>query len=373
MKKIEELQLQTVVFSAEQDDVKQGIIESAIDLGCHSAYQLDKGRGMVEQFSISDYNATNQLTKKALLGFACKMSGMGELKTKSDVMKAFSNPMFLSVFNSIQTEAIAGIIVKAQSPQLLAMANIETVDYGDSYTWEIEAKGLPVAQRASRMSNVTIDQTAGVKSLTITPQEYSMGVTMDFSRIIYNDYDFGKQIAKVALGMLYAQQKLISGLIFDTNKTPLYQATFDQLKYVSMAETIKAVNGGAEVVAYATKVALNKLGATIATNGFLLKDELIKEGYIGSPFGIPTVIIDQATDFSAPFVNGELASKLAEDDRIILISGVGDKPVKLVRENYIRITQQNNTSGATNKLRYSYYMAFDAGIVTQQHYGIQAV
>lgn len=373
MNKIEELKLQRVAFSADEDVIRKGIIDNAIEVGCHSAYQLDNGKGIVGKFSISNYGEINRNVKDAMLGFACEKAGIKLPETKAEVMEAFDNSVFNSVFNSIQKDVILGIIVRNQSPQIMAMANIETVDLGDSYTWEIDSKGLPVAQRASYMSNVTIDQTSGMKSITVTPKVYSLGVTMDFTRILANDYDFGKQIAKVALGMLYAQHKLIVGLVFDTTKTPLYQATFDQLKYVTMADDIKALNGGAEVTAYATRVALNKLGASIATNGFLLKDEFIKEGYIGSPYGVPTIIVDQATDFSTPLVGGEIASRLVPNDKMVLLSGVGDKPVKLVRENYVRIIQQDNISGATNKLRYSYFMAFDAGLATQQHFGIQAV
>ena len=56
-----------------------------------------------------------------------------------------------------------------------------------------------------------------------------------------------------------------------------------------------------------------------------------------------------------------------------MLSGVGDKPVKLVRENFIRIIKQNNTDGAQNKVAYSYFMGFDAAIATQAHFALQNV
>ena len=374
LKDIKEYRPQKIAFSKPEDVLlREAVVNKAIEVGCVASYDLDNGKGMVNKFSMENYNQENKDAKEGIIAFACEKAGIKMPENNAEVMEAFDNVVFNSIFNSIQKDVIMGIMTRVQSPQIMAMANIETVDVGSSFTWEIDAKGLPVAQRDSYMSNVTIDQTAGMKSITITPKVYSLGVTLDYTRIIANDYDFGKQIAKVALGMLYAQHKLIVGLIFDTTKTPLYQATFDQLKYVTMADDIKALNGGAEVMAYATRVALSKLGASVSTNGFLLKDEFIKQGYIGSPYGVPTVIIDQATDFSTPLVGGEIASRLVPNDKMVLLSGIGDKPVKLVRENYIRIIQQDNLSGSMNKVRYSYFMAFDAGLATQQHFGIQAV
>lgn len=372
MNNMNELYIQPMVFSAEVEELRKAVIDNAVEVGCVAGSQMDNGRGMIGHFSMSNYNEANRVAKDGVLAFACSQSGVPMPKTNTEVAHAFENTQFRDIFNSIQRDVIMGIMVRAQSPQIMAMANVETVDMGASYTWEIDSKGLPIAQRASIMNNVTIDQTQGIKSITLVPKPYSMGVTMDFTRIVANDYDFGKQLAKVALGMLYAQYKLIVGLIFNTASTPINQLTFDQLKYTTMADDLEALNGSS-VTAFASKVALSKLGATISTNGFLLKDEFIKEGYIGSPFGVPTVMVNQATDFSAPLVGAELASRLIPNDKMVLLSGVGDKPVKLVRENYIRVIQQTNLAGATNKMRYSYFMSFEAGIATQQHFGVQVV
>ena len=367
-----EAQFQAIKFSQDESVIVNEIVEKGIQVGCHSASELDGARNMITKFSMDNYMRENTIAKEGLIAFACEKAGIEIPKSKADILDAFDNPVFDSVFNSIQKSVILGIITRVQSPQIMAMANIATVDVGDSYTWEIDAKGLPVAQRASYLSNVTIDQTQGMRSITVTPQTYSIGVTVDYTRIIANDYDWGKQLAKVALGMLYAQHKLIVGLVFDTANTPIFQVAFDAQKYVTMADDVKALNGGAEVVSYGTKVAFNKLGSTVSALGFMVKDEYVKQGFIGSPFGVPTVLVDQATDFSAP-LNAGVPERLVPNDKMVMLSGVGDKPVKLVRENYIRVIKQDNISGATNKLRYSYFMAFDAAIATQQHFAIQGV
>lgn len=359
-------------FSQDEKVIARGIIEKGIEVGLHATSEMGGATGFVQKFSVNNYMKENTVAKDALIAFACQKAGIAIPETKAEIADAFDNPMFDTVFNSIQKEVILGIISRVQSPQIMAMANVAYVDLGDSYTWEIESKGLPIAQRASYMSNVTIDQTAGMKAITITPKQYSLGVTVDYTRVIANDYDWGRQLAKVALGMLYAQHKLIVGLVFNTANTPISEATFDALKYVTMADNIKALNGGAEVMSFATKPALNKLGSTISSVGFMVKDEYVKQGFIGSLFGVPTVVIDQATDFSAPLVSG-VPTVLVPNDKMVLLSAVGDKPVKLVRENFIRVIRQDNTQGATNKLRYSYFMSFDAGIATQQHFGIQSV
>ena len=59
--------------------------------------------------------------------------------------------------------------------------------------------------------------------------------------------------------------------------------------------------------------------------------------------------------------------------RILLLSSVGDKPVKLVRESFVHVKVKEPTDGSQYRHNYEHFMSFDAAIITQANYGIQAV
>lgn len=361
----------TMKFSKADDTISK-ILEKSIEVGLHSLSENYGSTGLVSKFSLSDYHKESEIVKKAVLKYCAENSGMGEITSKEDITMAFSNPQFEFLFNSIQAQSLMGIMTRVQSPQILSMANIATVGLGDSYTWEIDPKGLPVAQRASYLSNVTINETFVKSGITVTPQQYSIGVDVDYIRIIANDYDWGRELARVAMGMLYAQYKLIVGLVFDTaNATSLYNATFTAAKYVKTASDLTALNGS-RPTAFGALPAWQKISALASQGGLMATDKYIDNGYLQKIFGVNSVIIDQATDFSAP-LNAGVPEVLVPEGLIVMLSGVGDKPVKLVRENFIRIIKQNNTDGAQNKVAYSYFMGFDAAIATQAHFALQNV
>lgn len=362
-------------FSAlpnEKADI-EAIVENAIEVGLH-ALSRDYGHtGLVSKFSVADYDKKNKATKNSVLRYCAENSGTGELKNKTDVLLAFSNnAQFETLFNAIQVRALMGIMTRVTSPQIMALANVETVDVGDSFTWVLDTKGLPVAQRASYMSNVTINETSVMQPITITPKEYSLGITQSYMRILSDGYDFGKEMARVAMGMLYAQYKLVVGLLFDTaNATPIYNATFSASKYVKTASDLTALNT-ARPVAYGTLPAWEKISALATTGGYMTKDKYVESAFLQKIYGVDSMILDQATDFSVP-LNAGVPEVLIPENLIIMVSGVGDKPVKLVRENFIRVVKTTNTQGALNEVSYSYFMGFDAGIATQAHFALQGV
>ena len=349
------------------------IVEKAIEVGLHAMSRDYANTGLVSKFSIGDYEKQNKAVKNAILKYCAENSGTGELKNKTDVLLAFSNnAQFETLFNAIQVRTLMGIMTRVQSPQITALAGIETVEVGDSYTWNIDTKGLPVAQRASYLSNVTVQEREIMSSITIVPKQYSIGVNQSFIRIVNDGYDFGKEIGRVAMGMLYAQYKLIVGLIFDTaNATPIYNATFSASKYVKTASDLGALNG-VRPVAYGTLPAWEKIAGLATTGGYMTKDKYIESAFLNKIYGVDSMIIDQATDFSAP-LNAGVPEVLVPENLIVMLSSVGDKVAKLVRENFIRVTKTTNTEGALNEVSYSYFMGFDAGIATQAHFALQNV
>ncbi len=368
-------------FSA-QDETAEVIKNNLVKLAKYAMNNDSRYKRVAElSFSnekIDNYEELNLKAKTALLKYAAEKAQIKEIKTKADVVNAFSNPTFQTIYNSIITETLESIVLRARPEQIYRLANVSDVELGDSETWEIDTKGLPIAQRTSYTTNVTFLDSYAVTPITITPKPYSVGVTMDYIRILANNYDMGREIARVAASFLFAQLKLIVDSIYaiaNVQGTPFYQANWNAANYVQMIDDIKMLNGGADVTAYGTTVAFSKMGVLATTNyGFQSQDEMIRNGFLGRAYGVDNVVLDQFTDLSQPFTTANASIlRPIPNDRVILLSSVGDKPVKLVREDFIRVKVKEPKDGSLYRSNYEYFMSFDAAIATQANYGIQGV
>ena len=368
-------------FSA-QDETAEVIKNNLVKLAKYAMNNDSRYKRVAElSFSnekIDNYEELNLKAKTALLKYAAEKAQIKEISTKADVINAFSNPMFQTVFNSIIVDSLQSIVLKSRPEQIYRLANVSDVEVGDSETWEIDTKGLPIAQRASYTTNVTFLDSYATTSITITPKPYSIGTTMDYIRILANNYDMGREIARVAASLLFAQLKLIVGsidAIANVQGTPFYQANWNAANYVQMIDDIKMLNGGADVTAYGTTVAFSKMGVLATTSyGFQSQDEMIRNGFLGRAYGVDNVVLDQFTDLSQPFTTTSADTlRTVPNDRVVLLSSVGDKPVKLVREDFIRVKVKEPKDGSFYRSSYEYFMSFDAAIATQANYGIQGV
>ena len=368
-------------FSA-QDETAEVIKNNLVKLAKYAMNNDSRYKRVAElSFSnekIDNYEELNLKAKTALLKYAAEKAQIKEISTKADVINAFSNPMFQTVFNSIIVDSLQSIVLKSRPEQIYRLANVSDVEVGDSETWEIDPKGLPIAQRTSYTTNVTFLDSYAITPITITPKPYSIGTTMDYIRILANNYDMGREIARVAASLLFAQLKLIVDSIYaiaNVQGTPFYQANWNAANYVQMIDDIKMLNGGADVTAYGTTVAFSKMGVLATTNyGFQSQDEMIREGFLGRAYGVDNVVLDQFTDLSQPFTTASANTlRTIPNDRVILLSSVGDKPVKLVREDFIRVKVKEPKDGSLYRSNYEYFMSFDAAIATQANYGIQVV
>lgn len=364
------------------DEKAELIKDSLVKIAKFSMYHDSKFGKMADKtfstITVDNYDKEAQDAKMALLAFCAEKSGINSLETKADVINAFENVNFRTIFNSIIVDTLQSIILRSKPEQIWRLANVDEVEVGDSQTYEIDTKGLPIAQRTSYTTNVTFLDSHSKMSLTVTPKPYSIGTTMDYIRILTNNFDMGRELARVAFALLYAQLRLIVDEIYSVTPitgTPFYQANWNAANYIQMIEDIKMLNGGADVTAYGTLPAFNKMGVLATTNyGFQSQDEMIREGFLGRAYGIDNVVIDQFTDLSQPFTTASAPTLRAiPNDRVLLLSSVGDKPVKLVRENFVHVKVKEPTDGSQYRYNYEYFMSFDAAIITQANYGIQAV
>jgi len=366
-----------VQFNFSNDNDASTIIENVATLAGAAAYRDYGKNGITSEVTIDNYFELNEKVKTAILKFAAKKAGIPDIVTSTDLAFAFDNQVFRSVMNTITTRAIGLMMVRYNSPQIGGIATIETVGAGESRSYKIDTKALPIAQRATYGSNVSLVPSYAKGSVTITPKPYTLGVSLDYIRILANGYDWGAAVARVYAGMLFAQYKLIVSKVFSDSVlsgTPFYQSTFTAGAYVQMADDIGMLNGASaeSVTAYGTRVAWQAIGALATSGGFTTKDDYIRNAYLQKIFGIDSMILDQFTNLSAPFTSANAESLRAiPNNLIVLVSTNGDKVVKLVREDYIRVIETAANDNNSNRIEYSYFQNFDAAIATASYFGVQ--
>ena len=355
------------------------IVENVATLGAAAAYKNYGKYGIIGSNNMSDseYNELNAKVKDAMLAFSAKVAGFAKPTTKTELAMAFNSDVFRDVMNSITTRALALMMVRYDAPQISAIADIENVEVGDSVTYEIDTKALPQAQRGTYGSNVSFVPSWAKGAITLTPKVYTLGTSIDYIRIIANGYDWGAQIARVYAGMLFAQYKLVIAKIFDTSiltGTPLVQSVFNSTTYTQLASDIGMLNGGSidGVTAFGTRVAFNDISALATAGGFSTRDKFIENGYLQKIYGVDSVILEQFTNLAAPFTTTNAANLRAiPDNLIVLISTGTDKPVKLIREGYVRVKETDAKDNTLNRMEYTYFQGFDAGLATASHFGLQ--
>lgn len=370
-------EIRNMTFAGEDSTVVTTIVNSLADLAAAACNKHFKG--LIEDIGMSDadYKANNEKVKTSMLKFACSKAGV-EVNSVEDMYFANDNLVFRSVLNTIETRAIAAMMVAYDNPMISAFTSIETIAPGNSRSFEIEPKALPIAQRGTYGSNITQVPSYARGAVTVTPKVYCEGVSLDFIRLLANGYDWGLATARVYAGMIYAQYALAVNKVFDANilaGTPLYQASFTLPTYVQLASDVGMLNGGAEddVIALGTRPAFNGISATATNGGFMTKDEYIRGGYLKEICNVNSVVLDQFTNLAAPFTTANAASLRAiPNGYIVLVARGKDNVVKLVRENYIRAIEVPAHDNTLNRMEYMYFQAFDAAIATSSFFGVQA-
>ena len=327
-------------FSADQESDTKVIVDRLAKLGAASAYKNFGNSGVIEEVTIADYDSEKKMVKDTILKFASSIAGIDAPETSTDMLYAMDNPTFKSIINTITARSIAAMMANYRCPQLEALTEIEDVNAGDSRTYEIDTRSIPVAQLGTYISNVTLVPSYAKSSITLTPKVYTLGISLDFIRIIANGYDWGYAIARIYAGLVFAQYKLVVSKIFNTvilSGTPLYQQYFSSTAYTQLASDVAMLSGGTEdnVMALGTLVALNAISALATTGGYAVRDEYVRTAYLNKIYGVDTMVLAQFTNLSAPFTTANASSLRAIPNNLIVFVPVnGDKICKLVRENY---------------------------------------
>jgi len=322
-----------------------------------------------------EYDELNETVKKAMIKYASKVANIGDMfdvntpggfKSAVGQFSSFREALF-----AIETKIIDTVNSKSEVEQSLLMAELRNLADGDSATFDIDSKSLYNVEDTGYSNNSTRFQFQFMKPEFLTPRPKDAAIAVDLYQFNTIGFDFGKQMAKLAISFRVAMYDSIIAAIFDTTPlvgTPFYKALFAKTTWQELANRIAGANGSA-VMAYGTNIALGKASDTVGDKwAYGVSEEFVKNGYIRDLYGVSAMELRQAVSS-----NDANYTFKVPDTKILLLTPATDKPVKAVMEGQTFVIADDGRTNAINLKTYKYRQAWEVKIATQSAYGIQMV
>lgn len=349
----------------------KNILENAVKLTRMSMENYSTGKPLG-----ADYFELNETVKKAIKKYAAEKANVGDMYDVNNpndykaIVGQFS--AFRETLFAIETKIIDTVNSKAEVEQSLLMAELRNLADGDSETFDVGSKSLYKVEDVGYSNNVGgRPQYQFMKPEFLTPRPKDASIAVDLFQFNAIGFDFGKQMAKLAISFRVAMYDSIIAAIFDTTPlvgTPFYKATFAKTTWQELANRVAGANGS-PAMAYGTNIALGKASDTVGDKwAFGVSTEFIKNGFIRDLYGVNSMVLQQAVN-----PNDASYTFKVPDDKILILTPATDKPVKVVMEGQTFVVADDGRNNSINLKTYKYRQAWNTKIATQSAYAIQEV
>ena len=313
--------------------------------------------------NILSYNEKNNVLHEMMCDEAYAISGLD--KERYSLKGAFAFQNFSTAYFSILEEILNRTTAKTEIQQAFDFCEIRSLADGDSLTFHIPSKHLlAISTVANGVRNSHIQKLHG-QDITLSPVAKKATVGFDLYKIIAGTVDYGYLINQLTKSFKTKfEQEIINTMFnsFNTLATPFKENVFAQDAYVQLAERVEAANSS-PVTVYGTKTALAKI---LPVNDYM-KMELGKEytdnGYIASPFGVPTVRLMQS-------VNPNSAYDFSIPNNYLLFLSSAEKVVKAAIEGETTIRQTSQFETADDISAYTITQKWDIQIACHASFGV---
>jgi hypothetical protein len=375
-----------MMFSANNrinDDKMARIIEAGVDL---TKYSLNSENNfLVKKYSGMKFENTPQnnaeymrelLDYCSLYSPVCgmpnvkKTDGKIDWNEKSNVATAMMDQNFRQMYFAIVAKVIQLVNAKTEVEDILLGANVSYISLGDSETFEMDSQQLYKIQNGAHGNLYSVYQEQLRSGTTLVPEPKIASISFNVAQMTPIGYDFGKQVAKLAKSFRVAMYVDVVNKLFqvaNVSSTVFYKANFAKPTFLELVDRIEAVNGGVKAGVYGTKQGLASMSDNITT-GFRGQDEKVETGLIMNPYGVPMYQFSQAVDTS-----NANATFIVPNNRLVIMSAIGDKPVKLVKEDYMFATSESGLESTLWNQVYTLNDSWIVGYIMSGVYGIQMI
>ena len=285
----------------------------------------------------SDYEAKNRELLEAM-GKKAVEGTRYEADFEAEGLAIFARPMVKNNstvrdnFNAVIAQVVNVIVPTVTNDTFSKfISEVHQVGYGETARFIIESNDLFKVNAKAEGVRKGIDQPMFDDEITLNASPITIDASIDWYPFVSGIFDMGNFALKIGKSfMAYIFLKAVKGM---TQATTDFGAAYTtngitpQL-FGTLRERVSAANGGMNVVAIGTAVALSNV--SLAGNFQVqIGEEMNKVGYLDQYLGVPLIAIDNVL---VPGTTNTTAT-LALDDRTIYIVPVGGaKPVKILFE-----------------------------------------
>ena len=305
---------------------------------------LDLARQAYSGKKASDYADKNRELLEAM-GARMAEGTRFEAKFEAEGLAMFKNPTvnrnsdIRENFNLVIAQVINAIVPEVVNESFESyLAEIKQIGYGDTAVFQIESNDLFKVNAKGEGVRKGVDQPMFDDEITVIPSALTVDASIDWYPFAAGIFDMGNFALKIARSYeAYIFIKVVQGMVaaestfgaaYTTNGvTPTLWGT--------LRERVSAANGGMNVVAIGTAVALSNvsLGGNFQVE---IGEEMNKVGYLDQYLGTPLIGLKNVL---LPGTTNGSATLALDDHKIYMIPVGGTKPVKIVFEgNEVAVT-----------------------------------
>lgn len=316
-------------------EVENDIVASALTLA-RETYDDKKGE---------DYNERN----KFLLGKIAQYALEGTKFASEDSEKALealkrpivhNNSNVRDNFNLVLTQVVTAIVPEVANDIFSRfISEVHQIGWGDTATFTVESNDLFAVKEKAEGVRRGVDQPMYDDEITVAAHPITIDTHIDWYPFVSGRFDFGYFALKIARSFsAYIFIKAVKGMTNAFSVTGNDTATqfgaawtvngVDQKNWGTLRERISAANGGMNVIAVGTEIALSKasLGGNFQVE---IGERMNSVGYLDQYLNTPLLAIKNVLKPGHTNTDGALA---LPDNVIYMIPVAGDKPVKIVFE-----------------------------------------
>lgn len=304
--------------------------------------------------NVEEYKANNKLFSEAIVKF-CVESANREY-TGLDMVKdpmVTINSVFKDTFATVISQIITPLVPKVTSERYSSLYDVTQVGFGDNASYIVESNELFIVNEGAEGIARGGQQTIANNEYTVNAHKRTISVGVDWYHVASGKMDwgvFGLKVAKsfenyINASVIKALTSVVSDEAARTSKGigGYYANGITNTNWMTLAQNVSLVNGGASVYALGTKIGLSEVMPS-AEQGFRFgsSDPLVVHGTLPLYLDVPMIEIDNALN---PYTINGIPATIVDDNYIYFIAMGTDKPVKVVFEgNQVTVAQDPMTS-----------------------------
>ena len=238
-------------------------------------------------------------------------------------------------FDAVIAQVVTAIVPEVVNEDFEAyIAEVHQIGWGDTARFIIESNDLFKVNSKAEGVRKGVDQPMYNQEYTVNPHQVEISTHIEWYPFAAGQFDMGNFALKIARSFeAYIFIKVVKGMAEATTKFGAgYTANgITPTLWGGLKAKVSAANGGMDVVAIGTEIALSNVHNTVSAQyDVAIGGEMNARGYLGEYLGVKLIALKNA--MKPGTVNSAAPQLVLPDNRIYFIPVGGARPVKIVFE-----------------------------------------